>query len=70
MTKESKFHEPVRPHDTEERTDGCRHSNPDICAKHSLDGTCAFVRSDHLCLAPPASWPKQYRKLTALRERK
>ena len=24
---------------------------------------CAFVRSDNICLAPPASWPKQFQKL-------
>lgn len=58
-----RFHEPLHLLDTEARTVGCRHTNPDICAKHSLDTVCAFVRADGMCVAPPASWPKQFRKL-------
>jgi hypothetical protein len=59
----NRFHEPLEPKDTEKETSGCRHTNPDICAKHSLEKVCAFVRGDGMCTAPPASWPKQFRKL-------
>lgn len=65
MSQKSVFHEPLRDGDTAEKTIGCRHTNPDICGKHSLNGTCAFVRSDGMCLAPPASWKKQYHRLRA-----
>jgi hypothetical protein len=57
------FHAPLQPKDTATETEGCRHTNPDICGKHSLDGVCAFVRPDVICKAPPASWPKQFVKL-------
>jgi len=39
---------------------GCRHTNPDICAKVDLPALCAFARPDGICLAPSAKWPKQY----------
>lgn len=58
-----RFHEPLLPGDTEKQTLGCRHTNPDICSKNSLDTVCAFVRRDGKCLAPPTSWAKQFRKL-------
>jgi len=58
-----RFHEPLQERDSESKTVGCRHTNPDICAKHSLASVCAFVRSDGMCLAPPARWPKQFRLL-------
>ena len=58
-----RFHQPVCPGDTPEQTVGCRHTNPDICSKHSLMGVCAFVRKDNICLEPPKSWPNQYKKL-------
>jgi hypothetical protein len=57
------FGAPLLARDSEQQTDGCRHTNPGICAKHSMEGTCAFVRADGLCKAPPASWAKQHRKL-------
>ena len=60
------FHEPLRQGDTAARTVGCRHTNPAICAKHSLEGVCAFVRKDGMCLSPPRSWPKQFVCLSAL----
>jgi len=63
MRNEGVFHEPLRLEDSEQQTQGCRHTNPDICAKNRIPGKCAFVRSDKLCLSPPKSWPKQYRKL-------
>jgi hypothetical protein len=63
-----RFHEPLLEGDTAQKTVGCRHTNPDICAKHSIPAVCAFVRPDGMCLAPPASWPKQYEKLLQLRK--
>lgn len=57
------FHAPLHPLDTEIQTYGCRHTNPVICGKHSLPAVCAFVRENNICLAPPLSWPKQYKKL-------
>jgi len=57
------FHAPLKPKDTATQTDGCRHTNPDICASHSLPAVCAFVRTDAMCLKPPASWPKQFKRL-------
>lgn len=63
MKRADRFHLPLQNGDTENRTVGCRHTNPDICAKHSLEGVCAFSRIDGFCLAPPMSWPKQFRKL-------
>ena len=58
-----RFHEPLEDLDTDQQTVGCRHTNPDICAKHSMASVCAFVRSDGTCLSPPKSWPRQYAKL-------
>jgi len=57
------FHAALKPKDTITQTDGCRHSNPGICANNSMQNICAFVRNDGICLKPPASWPKQYKKL-------
>lgn len=57
------FHAPLKPKDTETQTVGCRHTNPDICAKNRLPKVCAFVRGDGICLAPPQSWPKQFKVL-------
>jgi hypothetical protein len=58
------FHAPLKPRDTESQTEGCRHTNPDICANNSMPKACAFVRADGLCLKPPVSWPKQFRVLS------
>jgi len=63
MRNEQAFHAPLHPVDTEKQTKGCRHTNPDICAKHSIPAVCAFVRSDNMCFAPPTSWPKQFQTL-------
>jgi hypothetical protein len=60
------YHAPLKLGDSSTRTVGCRHTNPDICAKNSMQNVCAFVRSDGICLAPPASWKKQFVKLKAL----
>ena len=65
MTDNSKaFHAALVEGDSPDRTVGCRHTNPDICAKNHLQGVCAFVRSDGMCLAPPASWKRQFAKLS------
>lgn len=60
------FHAPLKPKDTAKQTEGCRHSNPQICGNHSIPEVCAFVRSDGICLAPPRSWAKQYEHLKSL----
>jgi len=57
------FDAPLNPGDTDKETAGCRRNNPDTCMRNSLEGVCAFVRSDGICKAPPQSWPKQYFKL-------
>jgi hypothetical protein len=57
------FHAWLNPLDSESQTQGCRHTNPDVCANHSLPQKCAFVREDGICFLPPKSWPKQYRHL-------
>jgi len=57
------FHAPLKPKDTAIETEGCRHTNPGICANNSLPNVCAFVRTDGMCLKPPKSWPKQYKLL-------
>ena len=61
-----RFHLPLCAGDSAEKTVGCRHTNPNICAKNGMPTVCAFARSDALCLAPPASWPKQFAKLLQL----
>jgi len=58
-----RFHAPLLPGDTDKQTVGCRHTNPDICSKNSMASVCAFAREDGMCLAPPATWAKQFVKL-------
>jgi hypothetical protein len=65
MRNEKAFHAPLHWKDTKKQTFGCRHTNPDICAKNSMPKVCAFVRADGMCLAPPLSWEKQFLKLKA-----
>ncbi|MCP4197093.1 MAG: hypothetical protein GY762_08065 [Proteobacteria bacterium] len=55
---------PLHLKDTLTQTFGCRHSNPDTCVKNAIPSICAFVREDEMCLSPPKSWPKQYKKLS------
>jgi hypothetical protein len=57
-----RFHAPLQPGDTEAKTVGCRHTNPDICGKNGMD-VCAFVRADGVCHAPPRSWSAQFLRL-------
>ena len=64
VRNQSRRHLPLEHGDTERLTVGCRHTNPGICAKHSLNRVCAFVRADNICQSPPASWPKQFRRLS------
>jgi len=63
MNNAKAFHAPLHVLDTEKQTHGCRHINPDICSKCCTPKTCAFTLGDNICLSPPASWPKQYKKL-------
>ena len=49
--------------DTEEKTFGCRHTNPDICSNNSLTGICAFTSDDCICKRPPRSWKKLFEEL-------
>ena len=67
MKPTSAFHATLHQLDSEKQTFGCRHTNPDFCAKNRLPKLCAFVRKDKICFAPPSSWPKQFRKLQAAR---
>ena len=65
MNKPSLFHAPLHPLDSETQTFGCRHSNPDFCAKNRLPKVCALIRADKISFAPPFQWPKQFKKLQA-----
>jgi len=65
MNNPSAFHAPLHPLDSETQTFGCRHANPDFCAKNRLPKICAFVRADNICFTPPFLWPKQFKKLQA-----
>jgi len=56
---------PLHAGDTATQTVGCRRSNPGTCMKHSLRAVCAFVRVDGICLEPPKTWPRTFRRLTA-----
>ena len=56
-------HEPLLEGDSAECTVGCRLTNPDICAKHSIPAVCAFVRDDGMCHEPPKTWAKQFVRL-------
>ena len=61
--KTTNFHLPLQPGDSEAQTVGCRQTVPVNCARHSMEEVCAFVRRDGICLAPPGSWPKQFKNL-------
>lgn len=54
---------PLHALDSETQTFGCRHAHAEFCGKNRLPKVCAFVRTDKICLAPPANWVKQFRKL-------
>lgn len=55
--------EPLHEKDSEEKTFGCRHTNPDICSNNSIPGVCAFTSEDCICRKPPRSWKRLYEKL-------
>lgn len=57
------FHAPLKPKDTATQSEGCRHTNPDICSNNSMPNVCSFVRADAVCLKPPKSWAKQFDRL-------
>jgi hypothetical protein len=59
---------PVQPGESESRTLGCRHRNACHCKDNRAPKVCALVRSDHVCLAPPATWRIHYRRLRVLQE--
>ena len=61
-----KFNAPLNKGDTESQTDGCRHTNPEICKKNGLIDMCAFVRKDGICKRPSKSWAKQYQFLASM----
>ncbi len=65
MKHNNRYHEPLLPEDTPEKTVGCRHTNATICKNNSMAGVCAFVRSDGFCTEPPRSWASQFVKLAA-----
>ena len=58
-----KFSAPLNRLDTENRTVGCRHSNPEICKNMYVVGICAFADADRVCKRPSSSWKKHYKKL-------
>ena len=55
--------EPINDGDTDTTTNGCRHSNPDICGSCCIDGVCAFTSKDHICKKPSMKWKKFYKKI-------
>ncbi|PCI26482.1 MAG: hypothetical protein COB67_10055 [SAR324 cluster bacterium] len=67
-TSKNDFKRPLQAGDSESATIGCRHSNPDMCAKHSMEGVCAFVSEENICQTPPGSWKKLYAKLVDSKE--
>ena len=63
MRNKNTFDTPLQVGDSETQTVGCRHTNPDICSKHSLPGKCAFISKNNICFTPPTSWSKKFIKL-------
>ncbi len=57
------FNAPLNELDSVDRTFGCRQNNPDICGNNEMEGICAFVRDDCICMKPSRAWKKQYNKL-------
>lgn len=49
--------------DSETKTYGCRHTNPDICSNNSIPNVCAFTSDDCICKKPPRSWKKLFEVL-------
>lgn len=65
MKHPNRYHDPLEPDDTPEKTVGCRHTNASICKNNSMPGVCAFARPDGFCTEPPRSWASQFVKLSA-----
>jgi hypothetical protein len=65
----SRYHDPLDHRDNVKATYGCRHSNPEICGNNALQGKCAFVREDNICMVPPSTWKRQFEKLTLKNQR-
>ncbi len=63
LAQSRRFHAPLREGDTAGTTNGCRHTNPEICRNNSLHGVCAFVTADGICSQPPMSWRPQFARL-------
>jgi hypothetical protein len=61
---------PLSELDTEFKTFGCRHSNPNICKNNMTEGKCAFARADNICLLVPRSWSKIFKELKEGQEKK
>ena len=57
------FHAPLNDGDSPAETVGCRHTEPNNCARHSIEGKCAYVRPDGVCKTPPNTWAGQFQKL-------
>jgi hypothetical protein len=70
MRNKNAFNAPLQHGDTENQTVGCRHTNPGICAKHSVPGKCAFTSNEKICLTPPASWSKKFKMLQSEKEQR
>lgn len=60
MRNTQTFDSPLQVGDMETQTIGCRHTNPEICGKNSIQGKCAFTSKDNICRTPPASWPNKF----------
>ncbi len=54
---------PLAECDTEDKTLGCRHTNPDICKYADVENVCAFVREDVMCMKPGRKWKNKYKEL-------
>ena len=64
------FGAPLNSQDSPCQTYGCRHRNPNNCARNSMESVCAFVTADDICLKPPTGWAKQYEKLLKIEKSK
>jgi hypothetical protein len=65
IKKANAYHAQLHALDSPTQTYGCRHTNPDFCAKNRLRKVCAFMRDDKICCSPPFGWVKQFKKLQA-----
>lgn len=63
-------HAPLHSKDRVTQTVGCRHTQPAVCTKNSMPNVCVFVRQDGMCLSPPKSWAKHFKKLKQKRAKR